>query len=193
MGEAEAFAALFAQHHRLIRAYSARRVGSADAEEVTAEVFLLAWQRWDVSQPGGLPWLYRTAANVVANHLRTRRRHDRALLHLQAAARTGTGETATGDAAAEARVEQAAAAAALLRLSEGDRELLLALSWDGLSIAQLAAVSGCSVPTAYVRVHRARRRLAAATRPVVEDPAAGLNGAPPSAAPTAPLAVEESR
>ena len=74
MGEAEAFAALFAQHQRLIRAYSARRVGPADAEEVTAEVFLPAWQRWDVSQSGGLPWLYRTASHAVANHLRSRHR-----------------------------------------------------------------------------------------------------------------------
>jgi RNA polymerase sigma-70 factor (ECF subfamily) len=57
---------------------------------------------------------------------------------------------------AEARADQAAAASALLQLSAPDRDILLALSWDGLSMPELAEVLGCSVASAYVRVHRAR-------------------------------------
>ncbi|GAA0314909.1 sigma-70 family RNA polymerase sigma factor [Kineococcus aurantiacus] len=159
MDDAQAYAVLFARHYRTVYSFTARRVGSVEAEEVTAEVFLRAWQQWETSRQRGLPWLYRTASHVVGEHLRARHRHDHLVRHLQSLA-AGTGQQAAIDA--ETRTDQATAAAALLQLSPTDRDLLLALSWDGLTMPELAQVLGCSVPTAYVRVHRARRRLAAA-------------------------------
>jgi RNA polymerase sigma-70 factor, ECF subfamily len=48
---------------------------------------------------------------------------------------------------------------ALARLSDGDREALILVAWEGLSTAEGATAFGCS-PTAFrVRLHRARRRL----------------------------------
>ena len=44
-------------------------------------------------------------------------------------------------------------------LSESDRELLLLVAWDGLSLRQTAAVIGHSYTTTKVRLHRARKRF----------------------------------
>jgi len=161
-GGAEAFAHLYSQRARRIRTYVARRVGTSAAEEVTAEVFLVAWRRWSDAEAHGLPWLYITAQHAVSNHLRGERRHDQALRHLTTVARSA----ATDVAAASA--DRVVAARALLELSEQDREVLLAIAWDGLSVAELAGVLGCSTATAHVRLHRARRRLDTTIR--MQDP-----------------------
>ncbi|NAZ85148.1 RNA polymerase sigma factor [Kineococcus indalonis] len=189
--DAQAFAALFARQHHLVRAFAARRVGHVEAEEVTSEVFLRAWQHWPLSGQRGPGWLYRTAADVVAEHLRSRAHRDHVVQHLQrvvsAVAHDGAHHGGQGQGA-EVRIEQAAAAAALLQLSGADREILLALSWDGLSTPEPAQVLGCSVAAAHVRVHRARRRLAALSGAArAEDPRAAT--APP--APPDPPAARE--
>jgi len=51
---------------------------------------------------------------------------------------------------------------ALSRLTELEREAVLLVAWDGLSQQEAAIVLGCSRVAVAVRVHRARRRLAAA-------------------------------
>lgn len=48
---------------------------------------------------------------------------------------------------------------ALTQLSEGDREALLLVVWDGLDNRKAAVVMNCSPATFALRLHRARRRL----------------------------------
>jgi RNA polymerase sigma factor (sigma-70 family) len=48
---------------------------------------------------------------------------------------------------------------ALKRLPEPQRELLLLVAWDGLSVGEAAQVVGCSPTTARGRLHRGRHRL----------------------------------
>ncbi len=55
--------------------------------------------------------------------------------------------------------EDCVLAAALARLSDADRELLLLVAWDGLLPVQAAEVLGVKPTTARVRLMRARRRL----------------------------------
>jgi RNA polymerase sigma-70 factor (ECF subfamily) len=50
--------------------------------------------------------------------------------------------------------------AALASLSAMDRDAVTLLAWDGLSAEEAATVLDCSRATFYVRLHRARRRLA---------------------------------
>ena len=47
----------------------------------------------------------------------------------------------------------------LARLNEADREILLLAAWEELSTTEIAAVLGCSVNAAALRLHRARKRL----------------------------------
>ena len=55
-------------------------------------------------------------------------------------------------------------ARALAALDARDRELVLLVAWEGLSLAEAAAALGCRSGTAAVRLHRARRRLHTALR-----------------------------
>ncbi|WP_341946295.1 sigma factor [Microbacterium sp. LWH11-1.2] len=60
--------------------YFLRRSARQDADDLTAEVFEIAWRRCDdIPSEWVLPWLYRTASHVLANH---RRRTSRLPLHL---------------------------------------------------------------------------------------------------------------
>ncbi|MDA0185825.1 ECF-type sigma factor, partial [Solirubrobacter phytolaccae] len=51
---------------------------------------------------------------------------------------------------------------ALGELTDRDRELVLLVAWEGLTLSEAAAALGCRRGTAAVRLHRARRRLHAA-------------------------------
>jgi RNA polymerase sigma-70 factor, ECF subfamily len=175
---------MFTAHHDQVVAYVARRTrplgDQAQAQDVTAEVFAVAWRRLsraegvapaDVPDPA-LPWLLVTARHVLSQRVRDDARRaareervttDRAL----AGARGGSTTSDPGHALALA--EQVAAA--LDRLSPDDRELLLLRVWDELSFTGVAQVLGCSPGAARVRWLRARRRFAAAlTREELDHP-----------------------
>jgi RNA polymerase sigma-70 factor (ECF subfamily) len=51
---------------------------------------------------------------------------------------------------------------ALANLAEPDQEVLRLVGWEELTVAEAATVLGCTRTAAAVRLHRARRRLAAA-------------------------------
>ncbi len=61
---------------------------------------------------------------------------------------------------APAPVGDGVLATAFNALSEGDREVLRLVAWEGLSLANAATVLGCSAVTCRVRYHRAKTRLA---------------------------------
>jgi RNA polymerase sigma-70 factor (ECF subfamily) len=139
-------------------AYCLRRVGDrAAAEDVAAETFLVAWRRLDAMPAGDeLPWLLGIARHTILNERRSDRRRERLLARVMAQGMAGATES---DAPAGA---SGAIHAALARLSERDREVLMLTTWDGLDQRRAAAVVGCSEGAFKVRLHRARKRLARA-------------------------------
>jgi len=144
-------ATLWDRHADQVYPYARRRVGATDAPDVVAEVFAVA-----VANPGkvpddALPWLYRTAWNVIANLWRANERSARFV----AIAHEGA------DPAVDV-VERAALLDALASLSDTDREALLLTAWEGLDGWRAAAAAGCSAATFAVRLHRARSRFARA-------------------------------
>lgn len=78
---------------------------------------------------------------------------------------------------------ESALSAAFARLGEADREVLALEAWEGLRGDGIAAVLGCTPGAARVRLHRARRRLAAALSAADLDRPAPA--APPAALPPA--------
>src|SRR5262245_31488363 len=154
----ERFEALFAAHYREVHRYALRRVDRAIAEEIANETFLVAWRRLDRVPEPALPWLYATAGHVLANHRRGAARHARR-------ERAAAGEpVAVARDPAERFAERDAAMRAFLSLGEKDREALRLIAWERLSLADAAQAAGVSRPAFAMRVHRARRRLAAALR-----------------------------
>jgi len=150
------FEALYTRHAGAVRGYAMRRCDPETADDVVADVFLVAWRRREAMPEEPLPWLLGTARHVLANHARGQSRRGRLLARLAAEpSRVVTPAPAEGPDSARLQ-------AALASLDERDRELLLLMAWEGLEPREAAQVLGLRPNTLAVRFHRARRRLSAA-------------------------------
>jgi RNA polymerase sigma-70 factor, ECF subfamily len=136
-------------------AYACRHVGPNAAQDVVSDVFLVAWRRIDAVPEDALPWLLVVARNTIANRRRGLARQDRLADELANLQRSSTASSGADEVA----VERGAMLAALTDLSHIEREAVLLTGWDGLSVAQAAAVAGCTRRAFELRLHRARNRL----------------------------------
>jgi len=151
------FAALFAAHSTALYRYFRRRLPSAaggvgpDADDLTAEVLATAWRRRD-DVPDGieLPWLYRTAGFVLANH----RRKARPVPVAEVPERADVSADVEHVVLQDDEVRRAVGA-----LSPRDRRILLLHAWEGLGGDDLAVVLGTSRGGADAALSRARARL----------------------------------
>ena len=157
--DAQRFTALYREHHRRVRDFAQRRVGTDLAQEVVAETFLVAWRRLDDVPGAAVPWLYRVALYEIAN---LRRRQAKAV-RLHEALREDGGGTAMGDEADDVTELARAVATAFAHLKPRDQEILRLAAWEQLSSSEGAAVLQCSVAAYRMRLHRARVRLAVAS------------------------------
>jgi RNA polymerase sigma factor (sigma-70 family) len=152
------FEALYAATFAPVLGYALRRCdGPEDAADVAAETFTVAWRRMDAIPDGEQArlWLYGVARNVLANHRRgLARRHD--LSAALAAEVSQRHEPSAEDSAGLGTIGEVFRA-----LPEVDRELLSLVAWEGLDPGGIATVLGCSRNAVRIRLHRARRRLAA--------------------------------
>ena len=148
------FAALYDATARDVFAYVRRRT-SGDAEDLVAEVYAVAWRRRADLPPPPLrrAWLFGVARNLLKADARRRHREE-ALVHELAPAPGADPGAARDDTA---RV----VAAAVERLGPTEREVLRLTAWEGLTPVEVAVVLGVRPGTARVRLHRARRALAA--------------------------------
>ena len=144
-------------HARDVRRYLYRRLTgapdpAATADELTADVLVVAWRRRSDIPPGAeLPWLYAVARRVLANH---RRRPQDVLV-----ADLGALDAIDESDPAVIVSEDTALADAWRSLSPRDREVLRLVAWEGLTGAQLAAALGISEGGAAAALSRARSRF----------------------------------
>lgn len=151
------FEALYEDLYEPVLAYALRRVGEDLVDDVVAETFLVAWRRLELIPPDPLPWLLATARRAIANQVRSGRRNR----HLGERLRSeiaGARETFADPGEQVSDHEQMVGA--LERLTDEDREVLMLVSWEGLSNERAAGVLRISPEAFGVRLHRARRRLA---------------------------------
>jgi RNA polymerase sigma-70 factor (ECF subfamily) len=152
MVEDERFRIVYDACYAPVLRYAFRRVPADAVEDITSEVFVVAWRRRSELPPEPLPWLYGVARKTIANYERGRRRRGQLDDQLQRNAAAAHSSDASV-------VEGMHITWALRQLSERDREVLRLTAWEGLDIRSTAVVLECSAPTASVRLHRARRRL----------------------------------
>ncbi|MGN9906295.1 RNA polymerase sigma factor [Phytohabitans sp. LJ34] len=156
----EDFAAVFDRHGRAVHRYLARRVGRSLADDLTSETFLLAFRlrgRYDTSQRDARPWLFGLATNLVHRHRRTEVRQYRAF------ARTGVDPVAEPHAEVVDRVVATSAsrrlAAVLAKLPAKERDVLLLVAREELSLVDVARALDIPAGTVRSRLHSARQRL----------------------------------
>ncbi|HEY1180632.1 MAG TPA: sigma-70 family RNA polymerase sigma factor [Phytomonospora sp.] len=165
----EAFERFYRAHFERVTRFVARRVDDPyTAADLTAEVFLAVVDSAHTYRPhkGTVTgWLYGVARNVVAEERRRRGRDEtavrkvagRRLLDAEGVARME--ERIDAERAARRTVE------ALAGLPEKTRALLELIAVEGLTVAEAAAALGVTRVAASVRLHRARKTLAAAVEP----------------------------
>ena len=172
------FEALYAAEGRRVLAYALRRTDqAADAADVLAEVFLVAWRRLDDVPPGpeARLWLYGVARGVMANHRRSRRRRERLGQRLAGVLTEHVG--ADPAELAELGGGDDVVRSALAQLPPNDREVIQLSIWEELSAPEVAAVLGVPPATVRTRLHRARLRLRTLLADVGSTTSAGGGGA----------------
>jgi RNA polymerase sigma-70 factor (ECF subfamily) len=149
------FEALYTAHYHAIAGYVLRRVAAHEADDVIAQIFTVAWRRFDhlPPAPDDRLWLLGVARNGVACQRRSERRRIRLL------ARLSQDVMSTGSLAPSANPSDEQVRAAMSALRPGDREALQLVLWDELSHTEAAAVVGCSPNAFELRYRRARSAL----------------------------------
>lgn len=157
-GSVEAFEQLYRQHAGRIHGLCLRLVAEANqAELLTQDVFVRAWQRLDSFRHESQfsTWLHRLAVNVV---LDWRRQQDRRLRHEQ-----------PGDEADPATVYEAVPPAmvaerldlqrAIAALPDGARLVFVLHDVEGYPLKDVAAMQRIAIGTVKAQLFRARRLL----------------------------------
>ncbi|HWS33338.1 MAG TPA: RNA polymerase sigma factor [Actinoplanes sp.] len=151
------FRRVYADNFEALLAYAVRRVEQPeDASDVVAETFLVAWRRHRDLPPQEeiRLWLYGVARRVLANHHRGGTRRER----LGERLRQRLTAVVSRDPGREVP-ERLAVRAALARLDETDRELVMLTIWEGLQPREVAEVLAMTPGSVRTRLSRARARL----------------------------------
>ncbi|MEV4808724.1 RNA polymerase sigma factor [Micromonospora avicenniae] len=146
---------LFRRHGEAVFAYASDRLGGEDAQNLLAEVFVVAWRRLAIIKEGReLAWLFNITRQLVMQH--PRNQAGEATFQGKLYSRPDSSQAVCPDPAASNRAEVLAALAAL---RAADREVLLLRYWYDLSAGESAKVLECNTVTFTVRLHRAHRRF----------------------------------
>lgn len=148
----DGFSRCFEQEMPRLLRYAQRHVGPEMAQDVVAETFQIAWQKWDRLPDDKFPWLVGTARKVIGNHVRSTVRRRRLAYRIALLDRTAA-------ESADRTIERAEALSRLAALTEIDREALLLVGWDGLGSDDAARVLGISPAAFRKRLSRARQSV----------------------------------
>jgi len=162
-GAEAAFRGLYERYADEVHAYCAHLTGDpALAEDVFQDAFVRVYTHLDRYDPGRpfRPWLYRIARNTAVDALRVRGKHHR--LARASADRCAGPAGVVGEVARRESITRARAA--LDRLPDETRELLVGRHGLGLKLAELADSFDCTERTVRNRLRSAAARLAAELR-----------------------------
>jgi RNA polymerase sigma-70 factor (ECF subfamily) len=157
------FEDLYRDYLGRIYAYVRAQVGSAaDAEDVTAQVFMNAYQaygRFETRHSTPAAWLFRIARNATLDHFRAQGRRDRlrrTIEHEPQAEEDPAGR-------AEERIQYQALLVRVAELPERQRDAI-ALRHSGLSFEEVGGLMDCSEDAAKMLYHRALKALREAVK-----------------------------
>jgi RNA polymerase sigma factor (sigma-70 family) len=164
LAEPERFAEIFDRHFATVFRFAERRVGRDQAAEVASEVLARAFAKrasFRSEAVDALPWLLGIASKLILHERRRFVRYLAAVERASAETRVVDPEDdlAAADRRLDAPADRARMRAALLTLSDVDRELLLLVAWDELSYEEVAAVLELPVGTVRSKLHRAKASL----------------------------------
>jgi RNA polymerase sigma factor (sigma-70 family) len=153
-----AFAELYDLHVVRVYRHIYYLVGNArEAEDLTAQTFLTAWESIDRYKERGAPivaWLLRIGHNVTISHLRSRREHSELDDGYVDQKRGGNPEEVLEQSSDERSVREA-----VLQLRDEQRQVIMLRFVEEMDYPQVAQLIGKSVPAIRVIQHRALGNL----------------------------------
>lgn len=156
--DAGAFGQLYDMHVDRVYRHVYHRVGNrADAEDVTQQVFLRAWQAIDRYKKTGSPfvaWLMTISHNLVVDFYRTAK--DRAFVEAEALADS---PASSPERVAEMGFEQQRLRRAILQLSGDEQRVVVLRFMEGFEFTEIACVLNKKEGNIRVILHRALVKL----------------------------------
>jgi RNA polymerase sigma factor (sigma-70 family) len=144
-----------------IHRYLLRRIEPDSVDDVLADTLLVLWRRLDdvpgvgdgtaIDADQALPWCYGVARGCLNNARRADQRRLRLVEKLVGSAPVVQVE----------RADHAELYDALRSLGEVDREVVLLWAWEGLLPQAIAEAMGLTPNAVSIRLHRAKKSLAA--------------------------------
>jgi RNA polymerase sigma factor (sigma-70 family) len=169
---AQRFEDLFVATRDDILSFLLRRTAQpADAADVLADTYLVAWRRLEDVPPGeeARLWLFGVARRLLANHHRGARRRSLLAGELGSALERATTTISPADRDLVSRDQLAQLQNVIASLGRQDLDVLTLHVWEGLSPAEIAVVTGENTSTVRVRLHRARQRVRTAVSALDDD------------------------
>jgi RNA polymerase sigma-70 factor (ECF subfamily) len=163
------FRVLFDANFSDIWRFARRRCASAtDADDVTAQVFAVAWRRRDdlPENEQARLWLFGVARRTLSNHHRTLVRSERMTERVaDMTSRRGAPQGPAAESPVHWLVD------AVKDLPAPQAEVVIMRYWDELTVSEIAELLDCTPNTVSIRLHQARNRLR--SHLTQKDPAAG--------------------
>ena len=153
-GDAHAFERLYRAHVGRVHSMVRRMLNDEDADEVTQDVFVRAWQKLATYRGEAAfgTWLHRLAVNVILGRRQVLgQRRDRFLPDDTALATVSAGRSAP-----ELSLDFENAVA---RLPDGARQVFVLHDVEGYRHEEIANLLGLAVGTSKSQLHRARMAL----------------------------------
>jgi RNA polymerase sigma-70 factor (ECF subfamily) len=158
-GDRSAFTTLVRRYQNAVYRFILRMVGSHDeALELTQEAFMKAWQALPEWRPEAQfrTWLFSIASNTATDSLRRRKVVEFVALDEDYDV---PGEAADPASQLQAKQRLRALDAALNRLPDDQREIVLLREIEDMSYSEISAALGISEGTVKSRLARAREAL----------------------------------
>lgn len=153
-GDPQAFERLYRRHVARIYSLCRRMVGEGEAEEVTQDVFVRAWEKLDRfgRRAAFGTWLYRVAINVcLGERAKTSRRRFR-FWSDEATVERAAGRRSQSDVRLDL-------SRAIEQLPHGAREVFVLHDVEGYKHREIAELLGIAAGTSKSQLHEARMAL----------------------------------
>ena len=150
--KAVVFRELFDEYWPLVRHHlSCFLENQEEVDEITAEVFVVAWRKLRPEKPMGVRWFIRTADNKLRDVDRSARSRGRALDALSRGLQNAADRIHPLDALALRQ--------AMKILNARERQVVVLTYWDELTAGEVADVLRCSPAAVWTTLTRARTKL----------------------------------
>ena len=153
-GDTGAFERLYRAHSARIHTLARRMMGDQDADELTQDVFVRAWEKLKTFRGEAAfgTWLHRLAVNLIlARRAAAATRRDR-FREDEGAMESAQARRSTPELAMDFEV-------AIARLPDGARQVFVLFDVEGYRHEEIAETMGISTGTSKSQLHRARMIL----------------------------------